>query len=122
MSTLFSRIIDITKQNNLSGKEFGKIIGLEKSPLTDWKNRKSKPTLDQIIKICDFFAISSDYLLFGIVDTNITSTLSEDETELIDTYRKMDRRGQCKVQTVIYEEIDRIKEEKVISSKGKAIG
>lgn len=122
MSTLFSRILDITKQHNLSGKEFGKILGLEKSPLTDWKNGKSKPTLDQIIKICDFFAISSDYLLFGVVESNNQPPLSEAETELIDTYRKMDRRGQCKLQTVIYEEIDRMKEEKVTSSKGKAIG
>ena len=88
MSTLFSRILDITKQYNLSGIEFGKIIGLGKSPLTDWKNGKSKPTLDQIIKICEYFAISSDYLLFGIAKASNQPILSEYEIELIDTDRK----------------------------------
>ena len=63
----------------------------------------SIPTLEQLAKMCEFFAISSDYLLFGVANI-----LSPDHQELIDTYDKLDRRGQHRVHTIIYEEIDRM--------------
>ena len=82
------------------------MLGLKKSPLTDWKNKKSNPTLDQLVKMCEIFATSSDYLLYGEM-----GSLSADQQELIDTYKKLDRRGQHRVHTVIYEELDRIDQE-----------
>lgn len=107
MSSLYSRILDITTENNMTGIELGKLLGLKKSPLTDWKNGHSSPTLEQVFLICDKFAISADYLLFGKDDTE-SMFLSPDESELLDTYKKLDRRGQHRIHTVIYEEIDRI--------------
>ncbi len=121
MSDVYTRIKEIIKENNMTGIDLGKLLGLKKSPLTDWKNGQSSPTLEQILRICEFFAISSDYLLFGKT-IDYSHKLSPDETELIETYNKLDRRGQHRVHAVIYEEIDRIKEEKSTSSKGKAIG
>ncbi len=65
MDDLYKRITQLTFQHNLNGKELGKLLGLRKSPLTDWKNKKSSPTLEQIILMCKIFSVSSDYLLFG---------------------------------------------------------
>ena len=56
--------------------------------------------------MCEIFATSSDYLLYGEM-----GSLSADQQELIDTYKKLDRRGQHRVHTVIYEELDRIDQE-----------
>lgn len=106
MSGLYERIATQTEILGLTGKELGEMLGLKKSPLTDWKNKKSNPTLDQLVKMCEIFATSSDYLLYGK-----TGDLSADQQELIDTYKKLDRRGQHRVHTVIYEEIDRIDQE-----------
>lgn len=103
MSTLYERIVDQTTKLGLSGTELGELLGLKKSPLTDWKNQKSKPTLDQLAKMCEIFATSSDYLLFGH-----SNSLSPDQQELINTYDQLDRRGQHRVHTVIYEELDRM--------------
>ena len=47
MST-YERINFYCKENHITGKEIGEKLGLKKSPLTDWKNNKSKPTIDQI--------------------------------------------------------------------------
>lgn len=47
MST-YERINFLCKENHITGKEIGEKLGLKKSPLTDWKNNKSKPTIDQI--------------------------------------------------------------------------
>lgn len=103
MPSLYERIIEQTERLGITGKQLGEMLGLKKSPLTDWKNHKSNPTLEQLAKMCDIFAISSDYLLFGA-----TSNLSSDQQELINTYEKLDRRGQHRVHTIIYEELDRI--------------
>ena len=107
MSTLYNRILSLTKEQNISGVALGKMIGLRKSPLTDWKNGKSEPTLEQVIKICEIFAISSDFLLFGSIKHDLAS-LSSDESELVNTYKKLDRRGKTRVNNTIYEELDRI--------------
>ena len=64
MST-YERINFLCKENHITGKEIGEKLGLKKSPLTDWKNNKSKPTIDQIKTICEIFAVSADYILFG---------------------------------------------------------
>ena len=65
MSTLYERICTCSTQLGITGNKLGELLGLKKSPLTDWKNGKSKPTLDQLEKMCDIFAKSADYLLFG---------------------------------------------------------
>ncbi len=103
MPDLYIRILEQTERLGITGKQLGELLGLKKSPLTDWKNQKSSPTLEQLAKMCEIFAISSDYLLFGKMPG-----LSSDQEELVTTYQKLDRRGQHRVHTVIYEEIDRM--------------
>ncbi len=89
MSEIYDRIIEQTKKNGISSKELAKILNLKKSPLTDWKNHKSKPTLEQIIIICENFAISSDYLLFGR-----NALLPDDEAKIIEHYHNMSETDQ----------------------------
>lgn len=90
MST-YERINFLCKENHITGKEIGEKLGLKKSPLTDWKNNKSKPTIDQIKTICEIFAVSADYILFG-KDTN--ENLTKEESEVIQAYKKADARTQ----------------------------
>jgi transcriptional regulator with XRE-family HTH domain len=79
------RIREFCLIDGISGIEIGKILGLKKSPLIDWMNGKSKPTLEQFAIICDYYAISSDYLLFGkILEDNLTP----DESTLLNIFRQ----------------------------------
>lgn len=112
MTALYDRIAEKAEHLGISGKELGNKLGLKKSPLTDWKNNKSKPTLEQIVLLCDIFATSSDYLLFGK-----SSYLSENEIELLNTYAKLDVRGKHRVHTIIYDELDRIQNAMPIKSE-----
>ncbi len=84
MLELYNKISDLADKNNISGKELGNMLGLKKSPLTDWKNGKSKPTLEQIKKICEIFAISADFLIFN--NENFFK-LTPEEQKLIDDFR-----------------------------------
>lgn len=90
MST-YERINILCKENHITGKEIGEKLGLKKSPLTDWKNNKSKPTIDQIKIICEIFAVSADYILFG---KDIDERLTKEENEIIQAYKKADTRTQ----------------------------
>lgn len=103
MSDLYKRILEQTERLGITGKELGSLLGLKKSPMTDWKNHKSNPTIEQLIKMCEIFAISSDYLLFGK-----KASLTDDQQELLSTYEKLDKRGRHRIHTSIYEELDRI--------------
>ena len=89
MTAIYNRIIEQLNKRDVSSKELARILNLKKSPLTDWKNHKSKPTLEQIIKICENFAISADYLLFG-QHTFLTS----DEATIIEHYHNMSETDQ----------------------------
>lgn len=90
MST-YERINFLCKENHITGKEIGEKLGLKKSPLTDWKNNKSKPTIDQIKAICEIFAVSADYILFG---KDADENLTKEESEVIQAYKKADARTQ----------------------------
>lgn len=73
-TSLYERIFTCSTQLGITGNKLGELLGLKKSPLTDWKNGKSKPTLDQLEKMCDIFATSADYLLFGRENKNSTDS------------------------------------------------
>lgn len=80
---IYNRIYELCIKNGITGKELGQRLGLKKSPLTDWKNSKAKPTVDQIIIMCEIFAITSEYILFG----KESKELTEEEQEVIEAYR-----------------------------------
>ena len=108
--SLYERINQLCKNNHITGKELGEKLDLKKSPLTDWKNGKSKPTADQIKRICEIFAISSDYILFG----KSSKQLSKQEQEIIESYRNCSPERQA-----IIRELLNIPEETLKSSQSK---
>ncbi len=94
MQELYERITKNADKIGITGKELGQMLGLKKSPLTDWKNGKSKPTLDQLIKMCEIFATSSDELVFG--ENKFSNTLTANEQELLELFHKLPEREQIK--------------------------
>ena len=99
MNGIYERIAEESSKLGLTGKD----LGLKKSPLTDWKNTKSCPTLEQVTMMCDIFAVSSDYLIFGKA-----TSLSVDEATLLKNYQKLDSFGQQRIQSFIQDELQRI--------------
>ncbi len=52
MTEIITKLLEYFKKNNIKGTKIAEILGLKKSPLTDWKNGHSKPTIEQLIIIC----------------------------------------------------------------------
>lgn len=96
----------------MNQKDFSKLIGVSQGALSEIENNKRGLPMEAIIELMKYSktdnSVSCSWILTGISDADPSSSLSNDEKELIDTYNKLDRRGQHRIHTVIYEEIDRI--------------
>lgn len=86
---MIDRITELCIKKGINGKQLGELLGLKKSPLTDWKNKKAKPTVDQIIMMCEIFATSTEYILLG----KECQELEPEEQALLAAYRRSDERG-----------------------------
>ncbi|MDO5397876.1 MAG: helix-turn-helix transcriptional regulator [bacterium] len=98
MSNVVNKILTLAKQKGIKQSFLNQLIGGYRGKLTDWKNGKSSPSQQDIIKIAEYFNVSVDYLLNEdeIITTNkssaqeelfkLVSDLSDDEVEDIKKY------------------------------------
>jgi len=94
------------KKKGLNGKDIAQLLGLKKSPLTDWKNEKSMPTTEQIIELCEIFAISADYLLFGLANENLTN----EEITLLSKFKELSNADKQEILNIVDYKIFKAKE------------
>ncbi len=57
------RLSELRKENGLSQKDFGKIIGAAQNTVSQWENGSREPDNETITRIANFFNVSTDYLL-----------------------------------------------------------
>ena len=62
MNTI-ERIFVLLKEKGLQQKDLANKIKVTPSTLSEWKNGRLKPALEDISKIADYFNVSTDYLL-----------------------------------------------------------
>lgn len=78
--TISERILKVLKDRNMTQAEFAKQVGIATSTISEWKKRKTNPTADKIMDICNVLQITPEQLLIGkgIEDEeNITVTSRE---------------------------------------------
>ena len=56
------RIFKILEERHMSQNAFAKKVGLASSTISDWKTKKTNPSADKIMKICD---VTPEQLLTG---------------------------------------------------------
>ncbi len=61
------RLCEIRKKNHETQTDLGNVLGLAKGRVSDMENGKNTTTIENIVKICEHYKISSDYLL-GLID------------------------------------------------------
>ena len=64
---LGKRLKELRVEKNLSQKALAEIIETNNSSVCDWECGRTEPSLDTVIKLCEFFDVTVDYLL-GISD------------------------------------------------------
>lgn len=71
----------LRKSHNLTQEEFGLRIGLSKAVVSKYENGIGYPTFDMLIKISDYFGVTTDYLL-GVAKSKTIDVSSLNETQI----------------------------------------
>lgn len=78
------RIKELRLSLGINQVEFGKKLNVSKQCVSNWENDNIQPSIDMLIRICNTFSVSADYLL-GIEysETVDISDLTEEEKKII---------------------------------------
>lgn len=60
---MYAKYAELRDSKNLKDIDVSRKTGIPASTFTDWKNGKSSPKIDKLIKIADLFEVSLDDLV-----------------------------------------------------------
>ena len=63
--TPIDRFLNLMEQNNVTAATLTKEIPLTNGVISQWKRGKQNPSTDSIIKIANYFHVTTDYILLG---------------------------------------------------------
>lgn len=100
-----NKIKELRECKNLSQKEIATTIKTSQSNITRWENEESEPTSSNIIKLANYFQVTTDYLLgrtndIGIIE--IKNKLQPNEEEALSLFRKLSDRNKNKALGFMY--------------------
>ena len=86
------RLQELLNETNTTKSQIALKTNIPLQTICNWFERGSLPTADKVIKLADYFEVSTDYLLgrsndVGIVE--IKKELSHDQQELLALYNQM---------------------------------
>lgn len=58
-----SRLRYLRQSKELNQTQLGEKLGVKKQSVSNWENGNIVPSIDMLIKIADYFHVSTDYLL-----------------------------------------------------------
>lgn len=115
-NSIGNRIASRRKELGITGKQIKDAIGISTGNLSGIEKGSSLPSATALIGLSKILNCSTDWILTGkalkLESPNEPPFLSESEKELLNTYNQLDRRGQHRVHTIIYEELDRMEKDK----------
>lgn len=86
-------IKDFRIEKNILQKDLALFLNRTPTCISDWERGKREPSVEDLIKLADFFGCSVDYLIgresedFQII--GFGNELSKDENQLLDTLRQL---------------------------------
>jgi transcriptional regulator with XRE-family HTH domain len=80
MNKIGDRIKELRELNNISANKLAISLGIDPSNISKIENDASKPSLDLLMKICDYFKISLSEFFSDGINTEI---LSDDIKKLL---------------------------------------
>lgn len=86
------KIFYLIDKNGMTQKEFAEQTGISQSTISDWKRKKTNPSADKILKICEVLCVTPYELLAEREpDIQIDSmiALNEEEAALLENFRKL---------------------------------
>jgi len=96
--TISERVFYRLKEIGMSQKEFSEQTGIAPSTISEWKSKKTNPSSEKIMIICNVLKVTPEWLLSGAGNTggkgNKLNLIIVDRTteigEVVTTYNELD--------------------------------
>ena len=73
-------LFELMEQHNITQKKLSADLGISQGNISDWKSGRSSPSMDKLVKLADYFNVSTDYLVGKINIKN--KSASNNDTDL----------------------------------------
>ncbi len=95
---MFTKIFnELLSEKNLSYTALAKELNIPQTTISNWLNRGSKPNIEDLIKICDYFNISLDYIIGRESEDNVIIVNDKQKSQIEELYEKLDRQNKIMV-------------------------
>jgi len=101
-------------ENNITAKCLTTELELSNSSITDWKKGKARPSTDAIIKIADYFEVSTDFLLTG---KKMVASYNKEDQEWLSLIHQLPIEAQYEFRGEIKGYIKRLNEETIVADE-----
>ena len=86
------RIFYLLSQTGMTQKEFSEQTGISQSTISDWKRKKTNPSADKILKICEVLQVTPYELLAEDIcsidgKTDNLFAVNKEEAFVLESYR-----------------------------------
>ena len=61
--TLNENIKQLRQSRNLSQVDLARALGVTKQSISNWENNNIQPSIDMLIRLAQFFSVSTDFML-----------------------------------------------------------
>ncbi len=103
--TIRDRIFDKLDEMNMTQKDFSQKTGIPESTISDWRKKKTNPTAEKLMVICNALGVSIEWLLSGIEQPGdrgkpmgwYVIDSKTDSGQLISTYNSLDKAAQARL-------------------------
>ena len=68
--TFGDKLAKLRREQNYTQEQFADILGVSRQSVSKWESDSAYPETDKLVKICELFNCSSDYLLLNGDDVN----------------------------------------------------
>ncbi len=84
--TIGVKIQNLRKQKGLSQEQLAEAVGVSRQAVSKWEAEQSVPDIDKIILICDYFGVTTDYILrdeeMSCTETVQSTNKNEEEKDM----------------------------------------
>jgi transcriptional regulator with XRE-family HTH domain len=90
------RIKQLREEKGVRQEDIGNLFSVSKSAVSQWENDIRTPDMDIIIKLADFFDVSTDYLLGRTNDPSLSDTQHVNDDEALEYLDELHKRPEMK--------------------------
>lgn len=87
------RFFELRMEKGLSQRDMAKICNISQATYNNWENGKTQPSIEQLIALAKFYAVSVDYLIGNSDDDGVVRyddpKLSSGEKQLLHNYKSL---------------------------------